>query len=1464
MRRRAYHPFIRFMALAAILLGCVASLAAQKKNFRFNYYTSDDGLSQNMVDCIFQDSRGFMWFGTWNGLNRFDGYTFRTYSPRDQGEFRLGSIFIHDIAEDAFGNLWIGTADGLNVYLYERDCFLQHTHEQGNDSTISSNQVHSLLVDDEGVLWAGTDRGLDRITLDGSGGDLLNITHYREPPGLEPGDELAIHDIYQDHSGRIWAGTDQGLALLDPVENSMILYSYQPGNEYSISSNDVQSILQDRQGTLWIGTNYGLNRFETGSNRFYRYFHDPGNEPSLVHNSVEDIAEDSQGNLVFGTLGGISIYQREEEIFHNYTYNSRAVTELNNEFVNCLYADGDGNVWIGTERGGVNQFNVHQNEFEYYVSIPGVEQSLSSNTINSVWEDEEALWVGTAGGGLNRIGHADGRYVHYRADASGPGSISSDFVTCIHRDIAGNLLVGTWGEGLNILTPGNERSGTFINLREEPGNDSSLVNNFISSMVEDRYGIVWIGTFGGIAAYHPGSGWFSTFGGESSIPVTRVGCLEFDRYSNLWAGTEEGLYFIPAGNDPECHLDFSRVTKYLPREAPGSISGKYVISIQGDRYGNLWVGTYGNGLNKLGADQLDRSDRQFVCYSDRHGLCNNTIYGIQEDRSGNLWLSTDNGLSRFNPESERFTNYYVVDGLLHNQFYWSASFRNSSGELYFGSMRGLLSFDPGRIREHAVHPDVILTDFKIHNQPVHVGEAFYDQVAIEKPVCMVEKIILSHQIREFSLDFSALYYEHPDKVFYAYKMVGFDDDWHYVSSRRRFASYTNLKGGDYTFQVKASLEEGYFESEPFKLEISILPPFWLKPWFIVALVLILVTSVISYNRFRVFSLRRRQKELEQLVAERTAQIRGQKEQLEQQNTEILQQRDKLMELNKKVQQSNQEQMRFFTHMSHEFRTPLTLIITPLEQMIREVSSRNPQYRTLLLMKRNAQRLLHLVNQLMEVRRIKTGKMELKASKSELVGFLENITQSFYGLANQKEIIFEFSAHPGRLTSYFDRDKIENILYNLLSNAFKYTPEGGQIIVSVRKVKHKVSLRGDVTIIGPAEHRQHGVDEYAEISVMDTGYGIEADELKKIFRRFFRIPVTDVPGMQGTGIGLYLTKELIRTHKGQLYINSKKGEGTTFTVLIPLGSGFLSLEEITEPAAGSGGKDVPKLHVDLLAGQIQQQKTAPEPRISEANNTSRSDARVLVIDDDMDMLHFTAGYLGESFHVITAHDGLEGLEKVRQCMPDLIISDILMPGLDGLELCAHLKSDIMTSHIPIILLTSRSEVEDFLEGMEYGALDYIAKPFEIEILEAKVRNLINNQERLKKLYTSTRMEDLINARKVKVQDHFLQKVIRTVEEHMNNHQFGVKELADELCISRSLLHKKLISTVDQSANNFINSIRLKRAAMLLLEGDRKVSEIAFEVGFNDPKYFSKIFKKHFGKTPSEFVEANIAANTQFST
>lgn len=1434
-----------------LIYGTVLSssiIRAEKVNYRFQYYTTEEGLSQDNVDCILKDSRGFLWFGTWNGLNRFDAYSFTIYKSDPETPGSISDNFIYDLLEDRYGNIWVATGNGLNVYLHEQDKFISYHLRHDGESVISSNKVNVLCFDSEGVLWVGTDRGLDKIKVTGRSGEVEPLEHISAEDPESTLEDNFVNVIYLDRENRIWVGTDGGLNLFREDQGISVSYVNQPENEYSLSNNQVLSIYQDDGGILWVGTNFGLNRMPPGSTSFIRNFYDPEDPNSLAHGSVQSISQDIRGKLIVGTLGGISLYDSEQDHFDNYTHTSHSLKELNNEFVNYIFPDPQGNVWIGTDRGGVNKYNIFQTTFEYYEYIPGEVNSLSHNTINSIWEDRSGLWVGTAGGGLNYIRRSDGLYVHYRFNVSDPNSLTNDFITCILKDKSGNLWISTWGSGINILTPGNRKTGKFIHHLNEPGNDNSLVDNFVSSMVEDWEGNIWIGTFGGLTRYDPATDKFhrvlDTAAGRT---ILKVGCLHIDRNDNLWIGTEDGLF----------KKSYDRTSYYAHIDTnPKSLSGNYVISIQEDHQGNLWFGTYGNGLNKISEDDARTDHPEFVHYTERNGLANNTIYGILEDDERSLWLSTDNGLSRFYPATSTFQNFYVSDGLPSNQFYWSASFKNAWGKLYFGGMNGLLAFYPEQISNRPFHPNLVFTDFKIYNRSVKTGEQFRDKVILQKSIWHTDSIVLSYRVNEFFLEFSSLYFDQPEKVQYAYMLEGFENEWRYVVSKRRFISYTNLRGGEYTLKVKAALGEGNWAPDPLLLHIRVIPPFWVKPWFIVMAVLTLILSLISYNRYRIYALKQHKRKLEAMVRERTAQIEGQKQQLEQQNLKILEHHNKLFELNKEVQKSNQQQMRFFTHMSHEFRTPLTLIISPIEQMIRESKKSSPYYHRLLLIKRNAQRLLHLINQLMEVRRIKTGNVELKATRDDIILFLENIAQSFNGLANQKNISYSFNANHAQIRTYFDRDKIESIFYNLLSNAFKYTPAGGLVDIDVRLDEDFVEPAEDLCVISRKHYKQLKVERYVYITVTDTGCGIDKDHLKDIFKRFFRMGIAADHDIQGTGIGLYLTKELIKIHRGLLYVNSEPGKGSAFRVLIPYGKSYLSEEEIRE-ADKLEKEIVPKLHIDLLTEQIIQDSMPPVP--PEMNHEFLYNPHkplLVLIDDDRDLCYFISNYLSSSFRVITSSNGDEGLEKVRRFMPDIVISDIMMPGMNGLEFCTLLKSDLLTSHIPVILLTSRAEVEDYIEGLESGAVDYISKPFDIKILEVKIKSLIENSQRLKKLIASSDVKDLHSIARLKVEDPFLQDAIQIIEDNLMDPKFGVQQLAEELCVSRSLLYKKLTATIDQSANDFINSIRIKKAALLLLDGNQRVSEVAYQVGFNDPKYFSKSFKKYFGMSPTEYIDSRI--------
>ncbi len=1456
IRKKKYYAARQTISFVLIVF-TLHGVTAQKRNFRFHYYTADQGLSQNYVDCILKDSRDYMWFGTRNGLNRFDAYSFTVFKKDPANENSISNNFVQALCEDKYGNIWIGTNEGLNAYHFEQDRFITYASEPRDNLPILHVSVNTIISDHEGDLWIGTDNGILKITLDRDGNKILSSKYFNaaQVPGSLSGN--LVNCIYEDRHERIWAGTETGLNLYDRNSGSFIAFRNNPANPATLSSDEVMTIFEDRHDNLWVGTRYGLNRFDIHNELFERYFHIPNQMSSIAHNVISCLTEDLNGNLLVGTLGGLSIYNARENNFYNYTHDINSPHGINNDFISSILSDDQGNVWIGTERGGINRYNTFQNEFDYYVHIPGNDASLSHNSVNSILEDEKYLWIGTAGGGLNKLDKQTGAYKHFLSVPGDPNSLSSDFVTSLLRDSNGDLWIGTWGSGLNQLKAQNENIGRFDQYVNQPGNPTSLANNFVSSITKDRKGNLWIGTRGGLVMHQPGTGNFEyVFADNTGVQISLVGCLKFDNDGNLWIGTEEGLYKLTSKDSAPVSPGNCTITRYLKSDGTsGTLSGNYIISIYVDRKGIPWFGTYGDGFNKLITNPLTDT-AYFVSYTRNEGLVNNIVYGILEDGTGNLWLSTDNGLSRFNPETEEFKNYSLSDGLLSNQFYWSSCFENNDGRMYFGGMKGLLAFQPESIIDREFRHNLSVTEFMIYNQHVEIGREYYDRIILDKPISKMGKIKLPHKIREFSFGFSALDYDQTDKIQYAYKLEGFDDDWNYVGPERRFVSYTNLKGGEYTLLINTALIEGNWSNDPLSIQIRIIPPIWAKGWFISVVVLILVITVAGYNWYRTYALKQRKKMLEILVKERTQQIEGQKEQLEMQNLEIIEQRDKLMELNKKVQEANRHQMRFFTHMSHEFRTPLTLIISPLEEITKEMIERGPLLNKLLLVKKNAKRLLHLVNQLMEVRRIKTGNIEINAREIDIVKFLENISQPFSSLARQKNIDYDFISARKSIMTYADTEKLEIIFYNLVSNAIKYTPEHGRISIEISLVESDLASHGSVEEVAIVKQKGDAYNKYVSIIVSDSGIGIECDHLKEIFKRFYKTPDELNKYSYGTGIGLYLTKELIKAHRGLLFARSIPGQGSDFKCQIPFGKDYLKENEISEKTGKSFLVAQENLKTNILDDYFENSLDEKQAQHSSLKKIITAKPLILLVDDDIELCDYISDYLGNDFEVMIAENGEEGLEKARQYFPDLILSDNMMPIMDGFELCSALKSDLQTSHIPFILISARTDEEAMIEGLEVGADDYIGKPFEPKILEAKIKTIIENRLKLKKLFSSSLISDLRKVTTSTVDNKFLKQSVEIVEDHLIDSGFGVQSLAEQLNISRSLLHKKLTAIVGQSANDFIISIRLKHSAALILEGNQKISEIAYQVGFNDPKYFTRCFKKHFGKTPSEYLQEQI--------
>jgi signal transduction histidine kinase/ligand-binding sensor domain-containing protein/AraC-like DNA-binding protein/ActR/RegA family two-component response regulator len=1339
-----------------------------------------------------------------------------------------------------------------------------------------------LLCDKKGFIWVGTSQGLDKIEVANVNGEIKNINHYNIKRGLSSN---YIQTLFEDTEGNLWIGTQNGLNVLNVKTNSIQKYFNNLQEFNCLSNSDIRAIYCDKRGYAWIGTAFGLNKLHIASQKFERYYLQPSNAHSLLHNTVRSITEDIKGRLIVGTLGGLSIFNQSKNEFENYHYRLNDIYGLNSDFVNCLYTDKEGNVWVGTESGGINLYNIFQKQFEFFENEPGNPNSLSHNTINSILDDDKNIWIGTAGGGLNKYDKETGNYKHYKNVTNNRSSISSDFITALFKDKDNNLWVGSWGGGLNKLTPSSVPSGNFSRYSFSTSPNAANSLDFISSILNYSEDEMWIGTLGGLILYDRKTGQYIPFEAKNSkTKITQVGCIEYDKENNLWVGTITGLYRI-LKNKEKAEVKGCEVELYHNIKGDKtSIRGDYVISIHCDKKGRIWFGTYGNGLNLFNPPKNKGEKGTFTSFTEADGLSNNVVYSILEDNSGNLWLSTDNGLSKFNPETKTFKNYYKTDGLQSNQFYWAAYFKNKAGKMYFGSMKGVNAFFPDSIQDMNFVPRTIVTDFKIYNQSVNVGEKYNGKIVLSKSITTSQKIKLSYKSNEFTFEFSALLYNQPENIRYMYKLDGFDKQWIYVNSSRRFASYTNIGGGDYTFMVKAVNELNNQAEEPYKIKLIIVPPFWETWWFVLIMVVLVTTSVISFYRYRIYSLKRQTKKLEALVEKRTVKIEeqkeelvlqanklkesnlqlekrkelieGQKEQLEFQNIEILQQRDKLIELNKKVQIANQQQLNFFTHISHEFRTPLTLIIAPTEQILKETTDTTVKNKLNLIYK-NAQRLLHLINQLMEVRKVETGKTELKTSKDDIVRFVEGISLSFISLANQRQIHYQVSSDKKQLDVYFDHEIVENILYNILSNAFKYTPEKGIISLNISTSNGKQELKEDVAIIDRHLYKHSNIADYVKIEVQDNGIGIASNQIKDIFRRFYRIHSHESAKVSGSGIGLYLTRELVKAHKGLLYINSKTGVGTTIKILLPIGTNHLISEEI-KAENYSLAKDS-TLQVQLLSEQLNppqnseiQPQTENQNLIAIKEKQELEKSLVLVVDDDHDLCDFIADSLKDSFRIIKAYNGKEGIEQARLHAPDVIISDVMMPETDGLELCSRIKTELETSHIPVILLTARSEADNYIEGLESGADDYISKPFNIRIIEAKVKSLIENRKKLKSLFTGSLIPVPREITTTRSDEVFLNKAIKLVEENIADPDWGVQDMASQLCISRSLLHKKLTAIVDQSAVDFITAIRLKKSALLMHQNMLNISEVAYSVGFNDPKYFSKCFKKHFGKTPTEYA------------
>ena len=1077
--------------------------------------------------------------------------------------------------------------------------------------------------------------------------------------------------------------------------------------------------------------------------------------------------------LWFGTpFGGINKFDRER--FTNFLHDPNNPNSLSHQVVWSFCEDPDSSniLWLGTGGGGLNRFDRKTLRFKHHIHDPENLQSISDNVVRPIIIDHTGtLWLGTQNGGLNKFDRKNEQFTRLVNDPKNPKSLSDNWVWSIYEDHTSTLWIGTSG-GLNKLvlskSEGSDREKEqFTRFVNDPKNPNSLSHNAVWTIYEDRAGTLWIGTLGG-------------------------GLNKFDREK------EQFTRFV---HDPK---------------NPHSLSDNTIGGIYEDQAGTLWIGTDG-GLNKF-----DPAQQQFMHYTVKDGLPDNSIGGILEDNHGRLWLNTV-GLSRFDPKTAIFRNYDVSDGV-QKEFARSASYKSSSGEMFFGGTNGFNAFHPDSIKDNPYIPTVVISAFKRYNTDEAEGIGI-----VEKGISAKKTITVSYKDNILSFEFAALSYRNTFKNKYAYKLEGFSDQWIQLGTERR-VSFTNLDPGEYTLRVKGSNNDGVWNEEGTSLKITVTPPWWKTRWAYVFYVLLFTILLYGWRRYDLHRIHlKNQLKLEKVEAE-------------------------------KMKELDHFKSRFFANISHEFRTPLTLILGQIDSMIaRTVDEQNRN--KLGMAFRNARQLLRLINQLLDLSKIEAGSMALKARRANLIPFLKNLVFSFESLAEQKQISLQFQTTHEDIEIYFEPEKLEKVFYNLLSNAFKFTAEGGKISVKVtkgetlnnekasRKDAETQRMRKDFSLRnlrGFAPLRDNnGSFSFVEISVKDTGIGIPANELARIFDRFYQVDGTQTRQHEGTGIGLALAKELVELHHGEITVTSEVGAGTEFVVKLPLGALHLKSSEMIEEA------------VPLVAESDYLTRPAEELFISPIAPPATAPATatdiVLVLEDNADVRSYIREHLEEHYKIIEATNGEEGLAKAQETIPDLIITDVMMPKMDGFEFSRRLRHDEKTSHIPIIMLTAKASLESKIEGLETGVDDYLTKPFSPKELLARVRNLITLRRQLRERFSRATIIKPSEVSAVSVDQAFLQRVLSAIEANFGEEEFGVENIADEVHMSVSQLNRKLNGLINQPAGQLLRSMRLQRAADLLQQNAGTVAEIAYQVGFGSQAHFTTMFQKQFGCTPKEYAK-----------
>ncbi|MDP4202001.1 MAG: two-component regulator propeller domain-containing protein [Bacteroidota bacterium] len=1338
------------LLLLMFALANITSLHAEI--FSFRHYKVENGLSFNTVRSILQDRQGFMWFGTEDGLNRFDGLNFKEFRDIRVGKNLFGSNYMCTLHEDARGVIWVGTDVGILCYDRVTESFFRFRQATSQGVVINST-VNNIAEDTNGTVWISTyGQGIFgynirtgkleqfRFLSDNTGKrvcDMINYVYADRENRIwiapkSPNNPLlllnrqskkiaavplkiatssvrpfTIYNIFEDSKRNLWLGTwDQGLCKLNRsnYNTDFYLLPQKPGGILH-----VHEINEYRPGELLIGSDDGLSYFNTQSLAHQLYVPKETEPSSLSDKFVYPIYKDREGGIWIGTYyGGVNYLSPNSGLFERFTHSSY-VNSVNGNVIGAFTEDKKGNVWIASDDGGISCQSKTNGKFSYYVPNGG-KNGLSCFNVHAFCWDEDKLWIGTYAGGLNVLDTRTGTFKHYNSEDNNLNTLDGGSIYAIFKDRDGRMWVASMS-GLNVY---NRKNDSFVRFKN--------LNSTTVSIKQDQKGFIWFATSGrGLFRYDPSSGkwvnYVNRLNDVRSLPNNQINCMQIDHLSRFWIGTSSGL----------CRYDYKR---NVFMEIPLSIPSKTICSI------------------------------------------------VEVDNV--LWLTTSKGLVRYDLKDGKIRLFTKADGLLSDQFIFNSGYRSATGKIYFGTANGFISFDPKRIVPSRFIPSVVITGLEIFNKEVAVES----KGILTRSASLTDKIDLSYKDNVFSIGFVALSYNTPEKNRYAYKLEGFDKEWNYVTNQYK-ATYTNLPAGTYEFKVKASNSDGVWNENGASVKIIIHPPLWLTTGFKLLYVVLVMIAIF-------YILKLQQRRTEKNHAEKMKELKQEKE-----------------------KELYDAKIQFFTMVAHEIRTPVSLIIGPLEKIM-ESKTELPDYilKALNIIDRNSQRLLLLVNQLLDFRKVEQGVLTVSKAPTNIYELVNAVYERFKPLVEQNGNTFDFHCDNKLFMADVDKEAVTKIISNLLSNAMKFAES--RIAISV----------------------SYELEDCFVIRVEDDGRGISDEEKEKIFLPFYQVVSHNKPG---TGLGLSLVKNLTEAHGGTVAIEDVSPHGVAFEVRLPLSCEQADSVQVPFDQSRTVG-------IDGVILPVSDTSIAPESKAIEK-------PVLLVVEDNAEMRNFLKDSFEEEYYVVTSANGKEGLDALKKTEVQLIVSDLMMPVMDGLEFCAALRENVIWSHIPIVLLTAKTDLLSKIEGMNCGADAYVEKPFSMAFLKAQIRNLIENRKVLRRRFSEMPMVSLSSIASNKADEEFLTKMNAIIEQNISNFDFTIEALADQLHVSRSGLFAKIKVLADVTPNELIQIVRLKKGAELLAENKYRINEIAYMVGFNNPSYFTKCFQKQFGMRPGDFIRRN---------